>query len=322
MENASHFLAGSSFLPGGGNPLKRIFCLLSALLFLLPVPAARADEAAVSPAVEQARRSLVHLYGLGTDSETGLRSRWSGTGFAVGPAGEDSDIFLTNWHVATGSGKYADHRVELWLLKDNAEFDADQRPLPGSAVPCRVLITTDGYPDVAVIQAMEPVQGYKALPLLPSGRTPDGTKVFALGFPGLKDSHYGADSGPEDIRISSGTIEDHLTMTRAGNSRAVIHSAAIVPGFSGGPLVNEQGAVVAQNAYGFQEDVSSRLFCAIYIDYGMELLDRLSIPYSVARPPLSIRPILGAVLFSLLLLYAVKSTRHHRRAREENAHED
>lgn len=248
---------------------------------LFPLPRAQAE---VSP-VEQARQSVVHLYGMGTDTETGTRARWTGTGFAVGTAGEDSDIFLTNWHVATGGENDAGGQVELWLLRDNAKFDNDQRPLPGSAVKCRVLITTGGYPDVAVIQALEPVEGYKALPLLSSRRVADGTGVYALGFPGLKGSRYGADSGAEDVSVSSGEIRNHLAMAQADNTSSLIHTAAIRPGFSGGPLINAQGAVVAQNTYGFEEDVSTDLFCAVYIDYGMELLDRLNIPYTTAEGP-------------------------------------
>lgn len=279
----------------GGIPLRRKCCLLPAVLLclmLLPLPRAQAET---SP-VEQARQSVVHLYGMGIDAETGTRSRWTGTGFAVGTAGEDSDIFLTNWHVATGSGKYADSQVELWLLRDNAKFDNHQRPLPGSAVKCRVLITTDGCPDVAVIQAMEPVEEYKALPLLSSRRAVNGTGVYALGFPGLKGSRYGADSGAEDVSVTSGEIRDHLAMARAGNTKSLIHTAAIQHGFSGGPLVNEQGAVVAQNTYGFEADVSTDLFCAVYIDYGMELLDRLNIPYTTAEGP-SVITVLVANLF-------------------------
>ena len=65
--------------------MKRILCLLLALgLCLLAAPSVRAETAQIPQAVEQARQSLVHLYGIGTDSETGRRSRWTGTGFAVG----------------------------------------------------------------------------------------------------------------------------------------------------------------------------------------------------------------------------------------------
>lgn len=330
--------------------MKRILCLLLTLgLCLLAAPSVRAETAQIPQAVEQARQSLVHLYGIGTDSETGRRSRWTGTGFAVGIAGEDSDIFLTNWHVATGSGKYADDQVELWLLKDDAKFGSDQRPLPGCAVKCRVLITTDGYPDVAVIQALAPVSGCKALPLLSSRRVADGATVYALGFPGLKAAQ---NSGPEDALVSCGQVQDHLIMARAGGSQAVIHSAAIEHGFSGGPLVDERGVAVAQNAYGFEQDVSTDLFCAVYMDYGMKLLDQLNISYTTADGPSritvlmanllhmpDISPILAAILFALALalvlgfiLYFINTARQaqaelrqwlaRRREKKEDAHED
>lgn len=259
--------------------MKRIFCLLL-LLFLLPLPGARGEEAGEDPVIAQARQSVVHLYGMGTDPETGRRSRWTGTGFAVGIAGEESDIYLTNWHVATGSGKYADGQVELWLLLDDAQFDSRHRPLEGSAVKCRVLITTDGYPDVAVIQALSPEGCRKALPLRPSGQVPKGAAVTALGFPGLDATHQGADSGPEDVQVSFGAVREHLAMHNAGDSQTIIHTAAIRHGFSGGPLLDSRGAVVAQNTYGFEKDVSTELFCAVYIDYGMELLDRLNLPHT------------------------------------------
>ena len=108
--------------------MKRIFCLLL-LLFLLPLPGARGEAAGEDPVIAQAQQSVVHLYGMGTDPETGRRSRWTGTGFAVGIAGEESDIYMTNWHVATGSGSYADGQVELWLLLDDAQFDSRHRPV-------------------------------------------------------------------------------------------------------------------------------------------------------------------------------------------------
>ena len=330
--------------------MKRIICLLLVLgLFLPAAPGCQGEEAQIPEAVEQVRQSLVHLYGMGTDLETGQRSRWSGTGFAVGICGEDSDVFLTNWHVATGSGKFVSDQVELWLLKDGAQFGSDYRPLPGCAVKCRVLITTEGYPDVAVVQALEPVSGYKALPLLPSDQAADGTAVYALGFPGLKGTRDGLDSGGEDVLISAGRVRDHLVMALARDSRAVIHSAAIQHGFSGGPLVDERGVVVAQNAYGFEEEVSTDLFCAVYTDYGMELLDRLDIPYTIAHGPSpaavlmanllhlpDTSPVLAWMLFALsmalllgLVLYFIKTAKAalgqyqaRRREEKENAHDD
>ena len=68
---------------------------LALLLMLLPGHAFAEPEA-----VEQAKSSVVQLYAMGYDGDGRLLSRWTGTAFAVGPAGEDSSVFLTNRHVA------------------------------------------------------------------------------------------------------------------------------------------------------------------------------------------------------------------------------
>ncbi len=278
----------------------RFLAAAMALLLLTGLlPAAAAEDPARNPEeaqmLEQVRQSVVHLYAIGASERTHVRSRWTGTGFAVGIAGTESDIFLTNWHVATGSGGFDAEEVKLWLLLDDAEFDENQEPLPGSAIACQVLATTTGFPDVAVIQATEPVHR-KALPLLSSRRVIDQTPVYALGFPGLKDTRYGADSGPEDVDITQGVIDRRLTMTSAGNTRCLIHSAAIRHGNSGGPLVNRQGAVVGLNTYGFEEDVTTELFCSVYIDYGMNMLEKLGIPYTAADGPSPVTALVANLL--------------------------
>lgn len=272
--------------------------ILALLLIGLP-PAAAAEDPAQdmeeAQMLEQVRGSVVHLYAIGVSERTHLRSRWTGTGFAVGIAGTESDIFLTNWHVATGTGAFDTEEVKLWLLLDDAEFDENQEPLPGCAIACQVLATTTGFPDVAVIRAEEPT-GCRALPLLSSRRVIDQTPVYALGFPGLKETGYGTDSGPEDVDITRGVIDRRLTMTSAGDTRCLIHTADIRHGNSGGPLVNRQGAVVGLNTYGFEEAVTTELFCSVYIDYGMKMLDALGIPYTTASGPSPITALVANLL--------------------------
>ena len=242
--------------------MKQIFRLavLALLLMLLPGRAL-----AQPPAVEQAQSSVVQLYAMGYDDDGRLLSRWTGTAFAVGPAGEDSSVFLTNRHVALGSGEFTEDTVKLWLLPENPEFGENKEPLPDTAVACEILMASDGYPDVA-------------LPVLSSARVKDGTTVYALGYPGLT-------SGDKGLMLSQGTVSDHLRLAKASFSRALIHTAGIVHGFSGGPLVDERGVVVGQNTYGFESDVSSDHFCSVHIDYGLELLDALGIPYTTADGP-------------------------------------
>lgn len=252
--------------------------ILMCLLFCV----AACAEAASTQLPDELRRSVVHIYAIGYGDDGKAVTRWTGTGFAVGVAGEDSDVFLTNWHVVTCSGKFDTKHVRFWILRDDACFQPNREPTKESAVECRVLMTSGGYPDTAVIQTVEPVSGFPALALRSSRQVPDKTKVYALSFAGMKDTHYGADSGPEDVQITSGYISDHMIMTQAENTRAIIHTAAIEHGNSGGPLVTAEGVVVAQNTYGFDQSVTTEYFCAVYTDYAMKMLDALGITYTVA----------------------------------------
>lgn len=253
--------------------IKRILPLLLAVsLFLLPV---RAENGGL----DELRQSVVHLYAVGLDVDGAVVSRWTGTGFAVGTAENESDVFLTNNHVVTGNGQFDSDHMRLWILRDGALLDENHIPKPGCGIECTLLGTTSGYPDVAILRAEEPMH-CAPLPLMSSRSVANGMKVYSLGFPGIADSHNGADSGPEDVQITSGTVTNRLAMKKAGSTRSLIHTARIQHGNSGGPLVNANGIVVGQNTYGFEETVSTELFCALYIDYAMELLDELRIPYT------------------------------------------
>lgn len=311
--------------------------LKKAVPFLLAALVLAAPVSAEPEAVHAVRESVVRLYGIGVDKDTGQRIRWAGSGFAVGLAGEETNVFLTNWHVATGSGSCAQEDISLWLLKDGATFDENQVPTAGSAIPCRVLSTTDGYPDVAVIQA--DVGGYPALPLMSSHCVTNGKEVYALGFPGLDDL---SSSGAEDVTVTQGAVFQHLTMTSAENTCSIIHSAALQHGFSGGPLVNGDGVVVALNTYGFEADVSTELFCAVYIDYATQLLDELGISYTRVSGPDAIgvlaanllhqpdlSPAVGYALFfavvlagALLIWYSIRAIRRLRICRGEKRLEE
>lgn len=234
-------------------------------------------------AADQACRGVVRVCSiLGTAVSTG-------SGFGVGAVGEETDIFITNWHVVAdvNTGKISD---EVYILLDNEAVKRDAATSKlnmdsSRMVKCKVLRTTEGYPDYAVLQAERKIEGHEALPLLPSEEAKRGESVYALGFPASSDVANGntyCASQIEDVTVTKGAISRFTELKTSGNTMVVQHDAHINHGNSGGPLVNEQGVVVGINTYGFG-DVEMEHSAAVYIDYAMEALDELGISYEIQR---------------------------------------
>lgn len=294
--------------------LSRIFILtlVTACLISLALPVMAADD---SKMLGKAKQGVVQIYGWGV-TDDGYAVSWRGSGFAVGKAGQDSNVFVTNWHVVAGDGEFDPKETRIWILLGAPDYDKYDRPLKDCAVECEVLYTTDGYPDFAVIRALEPVQGYKALPLLASNDAADGARVYALGYPGAVDDRSATHGNVDDITITTGIVSQHMAMSNAGNTKIILHDATITGGNSGGPLVTAQGAVVGINTYGFGRDIipglimdSTNYSCAVYIDYAMSALHALNIPFDTYKSGpdtttviLAVAGFVGAVLIGLLVV--------------------
>ena len=261
---------------------KKLFALMVCLAMLacmLPLQASAGDN---FPAIlAEAKKGVVQIYGLGNNGI--FWSSWIGSGFAVGETGKPTDVFLTNWHVVTDED-FSSSQIKIWILQENCQIDnRTGEPDPNKSISCEVLKTTTGYPDYAIIRATEPVSNYMPLPLMSSKEVLDGTKVYALGYPAIvgdaSASHYGID----DITSTDGIISQHMQYALAGNTWVLMHTAQISGGNSGGPLITAEGVVVGLNTYGFGEsEANMNRYCAVYIDYAIEGLDELGLPYTLA----------------------------------------
>ncbi len=262
---------------------KRIFALVLACVLCLSglsLTAYAAPVGGASQMLEKAKDSVVSIWVVGYDPSGRAVTYGTGSGFAVGKAGKDSDVFLTNWHVITIGGNFPTDYVKIWILKENCPILSNYEPDPYNSIECRVMKTTSGYPDYAIIKMQKFEPGYKALPLLPVEKVTKGTTVYALGFPYVVEASSVEQFGGSNLTATNGIISRLGQLNWAGNTNTIFHTATISRGNSGGPLVTDDGAVIGINTYGFGETAVD-YSCAIYIDYAMEGLDELGIEYTV-----------------------------------------
>lgn len=149
--------------------------------------------------------------------------------------------------------------------------------------------------DFAVLELESPIGGRVPLALADSDAVADLDAVYALGFPSdslqVQDIVF-HDSG--DVAATRGVISKSLSVDGVGYFQ---HDATVSAGSSGGPLVNEEGAVVgintlqgltSQNIYVMDENGAAILQSYGHIDFNgaikvnelSEVLDQAMITYT------------------------------------------
>ena len=265
---------------------------LAMMLTIFTIPAMAGDGGKVAAA---SREGVVRVVALGPDGYYGL-----GSGFGVGEVGKETDTFVTNYHVVCDvyqmkDGSYMElPAVSVWILKSSSAWNPGLGELdPTQCVPCEIIYYSEGgYPDMAVLKAAEPVPGRVALPLQAEEDTLEvGDSIYALGYPGTSDyteqGIYGEKwvAGVEDVTLTSGVVSRFTTSETFGNTRLIQHDATINHGNSGGPLLDENGAVVGINTYIFGHETMTSgnkiSSASVRIKYVKEVLDELDIAYDV-----------------------------------------
>lgn len=180
-----------------------------------------AETGAVS-SLEEVRGATVRIVAQGTfvDPEAGAQynSAGSGSGFFIDPSG----IAVTNNHVVTGA-------AFLQVYIDGEDEPRNARVLGVSECSDLAVIDVDG-------------DGFPYLDWY-EGDIAAGTKIFAAGFP-LGDEEYTLLDGIISKEDADGESD------WASVDSVIEHSADTLPGSSGGPIVTEDGSVVAVNYAG------------------------------------------------------------------------
>ncbi len=255
--------------------------VLITCLFVLELTVCSLAESQENPTAN-ARNGVVRILAICEDG-----CLWTGSGFGVGKAGEETDIFVTNWHVVE---KPCDHGVnvaEFYILLDNHAVNY-MKVNRDRMIKCRMVETTDstrGIPDYAVIQAERKVPDRIALPLLSRDQCSVSQKVIAIGFPGSADlANANAYIAAEVSEVTStdGSISRMLDNFDDGPYEVIEHTARINSGNSGGPLITENGAVIGINTYKYRDSSEpGEYYVAVSIDYAIKALNDYNIPYDI-----------------------------------------
>ena len=304
---------------------KRFFVgLLSAMLLisvLLPGTMAWADGK--SDAAENAKSAVVRMLTEYADGSYSIASA-----FGVGKKGSAPEYFITNAHNCMeedGSralGIYIlldSEAVSISLQDGDPVADVDDSRIVACEVVNGDSITLN--PDVAVLKAAEPVADRTCAALRKSITLENGQTVFALGYSEDPDilglSRDGGSlsipAGIDDVSVQKGKVSAGLQEEASGpfqDTDAIQHSASVTRGNSGGPTVDEDGAVVGINTWPVTDKNSgtdSDSSYSISIAYAVEILQENDIEFEFAKEGLKMntRNIILLAAIAVIIIAAV-----------------
>jgi S1-C subfamily serine protease len=217
--------------PTRGTGQKRVLLMVSAVVGMLLLSGILLATVGRQPPDDtRVRQAMVHI----------VAGNSRGAGFFVAGPPDGYAYVVTAYHViSSGDPVQVERMAEVSDKKSYVE-----------AYPSTEVVAVDLDADLAVIRLKE-VQASKFARLPLAKRPEKDTKIVAHGFPssnlGKLDS-----SISQDGKINSLTkfpVLDRVSnkVVRANAIDGIIISAAIQPGFSGGPCVNMSGEVVGVN---------------------------------------------------------------------------
>lgn len=308
--------------------------LMAALLIFLMTGTAFASGTAAAESRNGVVRVVapyeVDLYEPNSGAYVGTLSGYSrGSAFGVGSAGEETDVFVTNRHVVTeedglitydGAVCYAKYTITgYYILLDDYAYNTESFTIDTSrAIPCTVIYLGESDDaDVAVLRAAEKVPDRVALALQNDEDSLSvGDTVSALGFPASSDNATSEGymlATVDDVTVTSGVVSrffESVSVTASSEGltgRLIQSTASTNSGNSGGPLIDEDGAVVGINTYTFHggSDTITNAYYALRIQYAKSALDSLGIKYDVYTPGPNTILIAAAAVIAVLVAAAV-----------------
>nr|WP_325186700.1 trypsin-like peptidase domain-containing protein [uncultured Oscillibacter sp.] len=244
----------------------RIFAaaLLAALIAMTTAAPALAD-------FDQSTLDGIVMITTGAPDDKGNMEYWRGTGFFIGTAGENPQYIVTNCHV-----------VEEFILAGKALGGGELHVLFDQDDEAEAyLVDYDAEKDVAILRLADPTDKRISLRMCVPPEESLGSEAYAVGYPAAADLTVTAVNSfsQKDATVTTGSISRFLTESGTGR-RLIQTDASLGGGNSGGPLIDGAGAVIGVNTAGSKLDTN--LFYAVSVSEVLPLLDKNSVPYTLA----------------------------------------
>lgn len=263
---------------------KRKLCGFLALFFLaasmvLPVHAAAQSQTG-SEAVNNARNGVLQVNLTYIDRNSTPHVIQGGTGFLIGDK-TGAEYMITNYHVVNMDKDVKKAASERFGVDFNNSGNINmqiQVVVKRDVVINAAIVNQSSDMDFAILRLEQMIHDRTPLPIDDNDNDLVETMdVYALGFPSaielVEDTPFYVSS---DVNIINGIVS---TKTSIDGIKYIRHGATMTEGNSGGPLVNNEGAVIGVNTMG----VDDTYFYSLQISEVTAVLKALGITYTSAE---------------------------------------
>lgn len=233
--------------------------------------------------VNEARNGVVRIVEYFT-VDGKVSDAYSGSAFFVGKEGENPRYLVTNYHMVEyflENGKGDSYRFrDNWGNGHTGQYGLNVFFDSETYVEAYVVDYNENQ-DIAILKLEKPTEQRTSLPMEIPTESMVGDTVYSVGYPGVADDLMNPTStwSVEDALISKGTVGRLVTESGSGTKWIQSSDLPLSGGNSGGPVLNEAGAVIGVAAKKAEDNT---LYLAVNAEPVIEMLKKNAIEFDMA----------------------------------------